>query len=1814
MASTASGELPSPSSPPPPPPPPPPPLSLLLSPLSTFPTSAKEVEHYIAVVAAIEGRMLNANAADDDDGNGREHASFFRALAILVSDFLTAGCDLLHSAAQFQSLHRAVRILTDYVAAEIAAEPATAASSSVVVPARDLLHAFSAFCSGTPSLDKSEQAHLVQVLGGATKPDFITLVSSAVDIEELDDGASASQSDSATTPTSVAAGDPNRPQTDLTVLLLDQFLTPIDKDVTLSSGGGGAADAGNAGVAAGANQGPDASTPRLSSSKVDVERSNATTTDYGNRARLVRSSFAAKNVQYMHRRNVGDALVELCSCQTHLKTFIGQWNSATAGSDEGISSVPASFAEAAAHRQTYGELVLEISTTWRALTIPVLEPLTSDRLAKVCQVVMGCLLASVSVATTQSILGLQSSSGGGGSLSSSGGSGAGAPVIRSNSTGKKEDEELDMQAVEIIEKSLELLNSMLSLVRESTRAGGHVLQNFATMSAWVLITGMVVQFTKTSNVAESIGSKREEQAKINLPKAQQGFGVLSVALASQALTLTASLLDDLSTEISEEGSNKDEESGTWKVEPANFDLFFPFTATQRVALIFDSVPFIQLLFNMASISYKKSCSLKHLLCKVQQKAAGALAPKDRKKVGEAVIGEKRAPTVSLDEIEEDSYSDEDEYAPAESSHDDDDDDDDDDSEPLLGKWFEETLLPQGEMKAAASGSAADRNGDQTILTTAELVPVDPSNGLHVPDKGEPAGFISLASHIFIFMNKHLLATHSAYVKDYVASRLSEQQMAVLGAIIQDLDHDATNSAGLKLEYHLASLYSEFSAALSSFTHNLLAHGLLTTKLQNSLLSHLSVSPWQSAATTEEGDHWPLRVFPRTLAVLAQILLLRQNQEGAGGLYASKQTNVYIVIWGKVLASLTRLIQEPPAHVAGVEDGQIEDMNVEHVQLLLFLFHALALMQKKQVLLMTASSIHKISGVVTADKKLQTSQILHISRLVLFFEYLMRNLYEPPKELMEQVQTNIFKRYQNTSVLSSAPPSHFPFKTRDSKSPFASALGALEQMCVKPRSASPRYYNLFSVTDVPSVQEIPKLDGLACSFLLGTSDSLHYGQIYDSLIRVLGVIHQADHWTIDSDSDESIEGLAATQYCFTIVWRLLQSLPPSVEFLESLVGPQSEMGKTATTPCMLLHTLILCPRTGHKVLSAWIKDSLVKQGQTTAKAENLLKNVSTTINQLSYDVRMFQNYISGLKCAKGPEGMGGQTRRKLPPASDMPSFVDLLLFDAVLAKVQISTDMLLNCKPSDVSNADGVSSADRLPEAVEAMRQLGPILTGLISSFTFIAKSFIVQNIGSSEKGAKELDDFSKSALLQLLAISGSYLPTTNKVIFAMNNSFPSGLLGSMQDWNEAAILDFPPTSSWRSSSASATVSGTVPPIELLPYEVYINLLIRTHTASLTGPLRRKLKSLKHCLYSTVRFAEDLYVACGSDMPDLRAKLSSALFPVLMDASTETWADLTTLTLQSPATGATGPDKLAAWTYTHFLESTFDVLLDAGELIRAGCFDEKLVRQIVQFMESMLEEPEGREALDKFFNGRDEFLLIKILLTSASPELSPEYASKVLTFFNRLFETSEKTPDEGSAANLCSSLAGLAKIPSSQLELWLSRLVQGIVHEHMQYHISFFPLITGTLDGSKKLEPDMMAAVYDNRALLQSLSRYIVREEAGIPEDVALAILKCLLPMGESALNPAVTEAGTTVEGLGFGDLMAVMKTLAGSGTGVGHVQLFRECSRWLDTCKTYIAQKNVLEKLENGIGAGKHVTIVENACQLLNYVRNSALNLKLKYN
>lgn len=103
----------------------------------------------------------------------------------------------------------------------------------------------------------------------------------------------------------------------------------------------------------------------------------------------------------------------------------------------------------------------------------------------------------------------------------------------------------------------------------------------------------------------------------------------------------------------------------------------------------------------------------------------------------------------------------------------------------------------------------------------------------------------------------------------------------------------------------------------------------------------------------------------------------------------------ISIWHRLVNTLIENVINQSS-----SDVDAEDLNVEHAQVLLYLFHFLNLMQKKSVLLLMAGGILRCSEV--ARGPLQDSQLLHLSRLLLLFDYVMKHLYDAPAILLEQV--------------------------------------------------------------------------------------------------------------------------------------------------------------------------------------------------------------------------------------------------------------------------------------------------------------------------------------------------------------------------------------------------------------------------------------------------------------------------------------------------------------------------------------------------------------------------------------------------------------------------------------------------------------------------------------------------------------------------------------------------------------------------------------------------------------------------------------------
>ena len=141
-------------------------------------------------------------------------------------------------------------------------------------------------------------------------------------------------------------------------------------------------------------------------------------------------------------------------------------------------------------------------------------------------------------------------------------------------------------------------------------------------------------------------------------------------------------------------------------------------------------------------------------------------------------------------------------------------------------WFEETITPPEPKSGKSKGGTHDqedaRNASKSCHRNLDIF-------LTVPDKGEPHGYIVLATQIFAFMNGRMLC--SPRLRQYTSTSLSEHQLVLLAAIIKDLDRETalteTGTIAAFFGQILGQLFSRFSQSMARYTHNLLAYELLS---------------------------------------------------------------------------------------------------------------------------------------------------------------------------------------------------------------------------------------------------------------------------------------------------------------------------------------------------------------------------------------------------------------------------------------------------------------------------------------------------------------------------------------------------------------------------------------------------------------------------------------------------------------------------------------------------------------------------------------------------------------------------------------------------------------------------------------------------------------------------------------------------------------------------------------------------------------------------------------------------------------------------
>ncbi|KAL8608129.1 hypothetical protein ACOMHN_016584 [Nucella lapillus] len=1298
------------------------------------------------------------------------------------------------------------------------------------------------------------------------------------------------------------------------------------------------------------------------------------------------TSLARKNATSLLQLNGANILVDACGHLPFLSKFQQRYREAITGS---AFVLPGTLAEALTTRNLYQSLLSDVTVVWMAFSLPVIEPLTPKRLEQIVTCTLTCLYAAVTVASADTIINMI------------------RPATSAQPASK--DEETEGYGRSIVQKALEVFNSVSVAVRNSTRAGGNVAQNLHLLAAWVLLKGLqgimghtpaMILERKDSGKREGAVHKTKEPSRpLSTKSSHQGFSVAAVALASSALQLLTSLLEDLQIE----GSVGDLEIPAGEAVPGlDIKLLTSMSAWQRVRRLLATVGLVDLLFNLVMVSFRKAVMLK------------------RTKQGSETVETSSSSTSDSNTFYEDDFS-----TTEDSSE-------EEDSEPILGEWLEGTLFPEEDTEPPQSSPFPQRVEVQGESKRSRQPSTDEPPSL-VPDKREPDGFIALASNVLTFMNMSIINSSDVSIRRLLKNSLSEEHVHILAGLVRDLDREVTRSGHDKV-------YEEVSVSVAKFNHSLISTQSISETLQDQLLHYLGVgtgtpppttTTTTAATVTPQADSWPLTIPTHTLTLLVEILLLRQQKERERVLGRAGVDVTILSIWTRFLSSLKAAILNFDNRTE-----QFEDVNVEHLQVLIFLFHSLQLSAKKTLLVQIA---HIIITIAEMDaRRLGEMVPLPLSRLMLVMEYLLHYLYDPPPALMDQVQWNLFTVYtlmhQGGTPRGGGgggqPPRtpHF-FHCREVEDHFRKSILALEGSEVG--TMKPRFYNLCP-TDLPT-QDVPKIDGLACTCLLSNHETLDYNQLYSSCVKLLMAGSRCDF----TKSKLSPLDASAMHYHFLLVWRLLACLPPAVQYLDRLGS-----GAVAADSGFILHTMRWVPRLAHKAFASWIKDCLVKQGLTAQVAEKKLAAATKTTDDITFDTSQAVKYITQQAVDLPLVG-----EKKILARKELPGLSTILILDATIAKVQVVLDDLF-------SKASGeMETKKNLLVVVDLM----PAIHSLIETYSLFVKSCVMLEV--SESDDKSMFPQRLQAYNRVLSVGSSMSGKVAGFGSVMMSLLPSPVKNAIEKWSLSAVNEFPPMYAWRNAFANDTI----------PCESYMDAIHSAHMITLSG-------QQSFCIHASIRHVLSSLVSLGNNLltwsSDVKAnkEFTKVLLPLLFDATTEHMAESVMYALER-VIGPSDSDDFNRMMYEHAVVICHDIVVTYFDADRCSGLDEKILHECIRFLDTTVETLPGAHALEAFYCKSGE--LTDLLLCMAKGGVSDTYITKVLKFFNKLFQLAEKEGSDKSYTNLCGCLSGLARVEPVLLQSVVYKIVKPPREEEEENR-------------------------QQNRYLLHSLIAYMVKDSRSVP--------------------------------------------------------------------------------------------------------------------
>ncbi|XP_028033464.1 protein purity of essence isoform X1 [Bombyx mandarina] len=1325
------------------------------------------------------------------------------------------------------------------------------------------------------------------------------------------------------------------------------------------------------------------------------------------------------------------------------------------------------------------------------------------------------------------------------------------------------DEEYEQQIATLVESALSLYNTVGETFRQSTRAGGYVYQNHLMIGAWVLLCGL-----HHALGGAPIPSVVPGKSPAKVPSRPYNLTKMQQGVSAVWVALGGRCLAWTGALLSD-ARLEALGGGVVGGSPAPLRLLAQHSAHQRELRLAAAAPLHQLLVALGVVCYRKATNLKRAVVQKQQLDADP---------------DRSDSTVYFQDMilcSEDSET------------------DDEDSEPLFGLWFESTLVApdavdSGLVRASTDGDDTDGNGKSLAI---------------VPDKAEPYSYITLATEVFILLNDEIISEGSERLGQQ-SLQLHEAHQALLAALAKDLDRETartdTGTISACFGTRLGTRYAAFSASLVRYLHNLTgspAFSSLQPALHQQLLS----------GGSDRNNMTPLQVGPRVVKLLGSMILSKP---------AAERENAILAMWHKIVNTLQECALQPQPS----QDHDYEDLNVEHAQLLVYLFHSLTLMQKKSVLLMTSNAIIKVVetlGINDRKKAMHTlpHQLMLATRLMLLLEYLMRHLYDAPQMLLQQIEWNL--------VIAPGLAQPAPEANANGNKNTTNGLLKARIYCEVPlieqayrrlsqdeTSMRPKFYALTSAEI--NNQENPKFDGLACNFVLGTPHKLKYPLLLDALLSLLNSACICDNPMYFA----STVALSAAHYCFQTAWRLVISMPPATPHMDKL-----QAGTNADLPSPLpLHAIIWAPRADNKkVFNPWLKDALVKQGMYTQYAENLLAGVSASCDNIKYTTWLASETIKHLKQNITTIGL--------------PSLLDVISCDAALVRLK-------TC----LGESAAVEAHQFMPDLLSLLETLmeccrlsaGQVLENLMEGVVCNARSAYVNNVR--------------------LQVCGTSAPLGTAA-----GSTPPPALGA---WLRAHL---PPA-----AAAALDKMANPPPLvnlafyasHIIPSESAVLKLVSQHCESISANTKYSIGlSLMMLSYSAAKLLE-LGANKLTDSLELTRRTLELIVPALTDARLEFMAESLGATINILVPQVVRAEQLI---HEHILKTTYPVLVEY--LLPST---EKILKHMVKYWEKILDRQAGRLAYEYVFCENSGYSLGRILISS--PNARSTYSERVIKLFIKIFSgcesselssslcvsvcqfigvadqqelgtllshicvgapvatngntaTANGTPTETELATPTSSAPDTLLNPvSTVLHNALSRVLRSASDAPPQRHDADVPVDvfdtpspaprpqseiaqqsgnseTSSWSEGKDGPPATSVAptasvetppapltdvANDNATLLSALCKHVVLH---CNEKVSERMLTALISVcGDSACSPL---------------LLREMCRLADAHAGSDHRLLFPAAVGWLATCVDNLSSPEILEKLEEGQVDGTLAPQIESACVLLSYLTDALHSINI---